>query len=306
MRALWSLLATTSPHEGLGVGGSSLAAAAAAPPTATPNTPRRDHRPPRLRAPNPRRLPLRLDQGPVGAQGRLVRNDLDRLRLPARPTPRGRHAARRRSSPSRAVPDTEARAPLPPTRNLFGRLLEDARPSPCRHARNRAVRTAQVPRPEPRPRPRLAHHGPVRTQARPALHLLPHHARRPTTSTPCAARSASARIALYGDSFGTFLGQSYAFRHPDTLRALVLDSAYPARGESAWYPSIPRTGIRSYVISCQRSPSCPPHRPPAARPPHPLPAPEPLRRRPAARRPRWRRLRPARRRTCTSTVPAAR
>ena len=67
------------------------------------------------------------------------------------------------------------------------------------------------------------------------------------------------RIALYGDSYGTFLGQSYAFRHPETLRALVLDSAYPARGESAWYPSIPRTGIRSYVISCDRSPSCPPH-----------------------------------------------
>jgi pimeloyl-ACP methyl ester carboxylesterase len=67
------------------------------------------------------------------------------------------------------------------------------------------------------------------------------------------------KVALYGDSFGTFLGQSYAFRHPDTIRSLVLDSAYPARGESAWYPSIPRTGIRSYVISCERSPSCPPH-----------------------------------------------
>jgi len=67
------------------------------------------------------------------------------------------------------------------------------------------------------------------------------------------------RIALYGDSYGTYLSQSYAFRHPDTLRALVLDSAYPARGESAWYPSIPRTGIRAYAISCRRSPSCPPH-----------------------------------------------
>jgi pimeloyl-ACP methyl ester carboxylesterase len=67
------------------------------------------------------------------------------------------------------------------------------------------------------------------------------------------------RIALYGDSYGTYLSQSYAFRHPDTLRSLVLDSAYPARGESAWYPSLPRTGIRAYAISCRRSPSCPPH-----------------------------------------------
>ncbi len=64
-------------------------------------------------------------------------------------------------------------------------------------------------------------------------------------------------IALYGDSYGTFLGQSYAFRHPDTLKALVLDSAYPARGESGWYPSLPRTGIRSYAIACERDPGCP-------------------------------------------------
>ncbi len=34
-------------------------------------------------------------------------------------------------------------------------------------------------------------------------------------------------IALYGDSYGTFLGQSYAYRHGDKLEALVLDSAYP-------------------------------------------------------------------------------
>ena len=65
------------------------------------------------------------------------------------------------------------------------------------------------------------------------------------------------RIALYGDSYGTFLGQSYAFRHPDSLQALVLDSAYPARGENGWYPSLPRTGIRAYAISCHRDPSCP-------------------------------------------------
>ncbi len=50
------------------------------------------------------------------------------------------------------------------------------------------------------------------------------------------------RISLYGDSYGTYFAQSYAFRHPDTLRALVLDSAYPARGESPWYGSLIRTG----------------------------------------------------------------
>jgi pimeloyl-ACP methyl ester carboxylesterase len=64
------------------------------------------------------------------------------------------------------------------------------------------------------------------------------------------------RITLYGDSYGTFLGQSYAFRHPDTLEALVLDSAYPARGESPWYPTLISTGVRAISIACKRSPSC--------------------------------------------------
>ena len=64
------------------------------------------------------------------------------------------------------------------------------------------------------------------------------------------------RITLYGDSYGTFLAQSYAFRHPDTLDALVLDSAYPARGESPWYPTLISTGVRSIAVACERSPSC--------------------------------------------------
>jgi pimeloyl-ACP methyl ester carboxylesterase len=64
------------------------------------------------------------------------------------------------------------------------------------------------------------------------------------------------RITLYGDSYGTFLSQSYAFRHPETLNALVLDSAYPTRGESAWYPSLIETGVRALSISCRRSPDC--------------------------------------------------
>ena len=64
------------------------------------------------------------------------------------------------------------------------------------------------------------------------------------------------RIDLYGDSYGTYLAQSYAFRHGDSLRALVLDSAYPVRGESPWYPSLWRDGIRSLATACRRSPGC--------------------------------------------------
>jgi len=65
-------------------------------------------------------------------------------------------------------------------------------------------------------------------------------------------------ISLYGDSYGTFLAQSYAFRHPESLESLTLDSAYPVRGESGWYPSIWKSGIRGLTIACDRSPECPP------------------------------------------------
>lgn len=64
------------------------------------------------------------------------------------------------------------------------------------------------------------------------------------------------RITLYGDSYGTFLAQSYAYRHPQTLNAMVLDSAYPVKGESAWYPSLISTGVRSLATVCRRSPGC--------------------------------------------------
>jgi len=63
-------------------------------------------------------------------------------------------------------------------------------------------------------------------------------------------------ITLYGDSYGTFLAQSYAYQHRDHLDALVLDSAYPLAGESGWYPSIPRTGIRLMSLACERTPGC--------------------------------------------------
>ena len=64
-------------------------------------------------------------------------------------------------------------------------------------------------------------------------------------------------LDVYGDSYGTYLAQSYAFRHGDRVESLVLDSAYPVFGESAWYPSIWRTGIKSLRIACDRSRRCP-------------------------------------------------
>ena len=64
------------------------------------------------------------------------------------------------------------------------------------------------------------------------------------------------RIDLYGDSYGTFLSQSYAFRHGDSVRALVLDSAYPVRGEDPLYPSLWQTGIAALSTVCERANRC--------------------------------------------------
>jgi pimeloyl-ACP methyl ester carboxylesterase len=63
-------------------------------------------------------------------------------------------------------------------------------------------------------------------------------------------------ISLYGDSYGTFLSQSYAFRHGRRLDALVLDSAYPVRGEDPLYPSLWQTGIGGLSIACDRANRC--------------------------------------------------
>ncbi len=66
------------------------------------------------------------------------------------------------------------------------------------------------------------------------------------------------RITMYGDSYGTYLSQSYAYRHGEHLKALILDSAYPVRGESPWYPSLTRRGVKSLSTVCRRTPQCRP------------------------------------------------
>jgi pimeloyl-ACP methyl ester carboxylesterase len=65
-------------------------------------------------------------------------------------------------------------------------------------------------------------------------------------------------ILLYGDSYGSFLAQAYAYRHGEHIARLVLDGSYLIAGESPWYVSGPRTGIRALNLACKRSPGCPP------------------------------------------------
>ena len=68
---------------------------------------------------------------------------------------------------------------------------------------------------------------------------------------------AISRIDLYGDSYGTYFEQVFAVRHPDTLRSIVLDGAYPLNGpDYAWYPSYAPAMRDKFNIACRRFAPC--------------------------------------------------
>ena len=64
------------------------------------------------------------------------------------------------------------------------------------------------------------------------------------------------RIDLYGDSYGTFFSQTFAVRHPDRLRSLVLDAAYPVEGADPWWRDLARAAADGVRFVCGRDPGC--------------------------------------------------
>jgi pimeloyl-ACP methyl ester carboxylesterase len=65
------------------------------------------------------------------------------------------------------------------------------------------------------------------------------------------------RIGLYGESYGTYFSQVFALRHPDRLRSLVLDGAYPLSGpDYGWYPNYAPAMRRKFDVACERAPAC--------------------------------------------------
>jgi len=62
-----------------------------------------------------------------------------------------------------------------------------------------------------------------------------------------------AKIDLYGDSYGSFFAQTFTVRHPDRVRALVLDGTYPASHLDPWYPTSAGSLLRNFRAVCQRS-----------------------------------------------------
>ncbi len=64
-------------------------------------------------------------------------------------------------------------------------------------------------------------------------------------------------IDLYGDSYGTYFEQVFAVRHPNLLRSIVLDGAYPLNGpDYPWYPSYAPAMREKFDIACRRFAPC--------------------------------------------------
>ena len=64
------------------------------------------------------------------------------------------------------------------------------------------------------------------------------------------------RIDLYGDSYGTFFSQTFALRHPDRVRTLVLDASYPVSDQDPWYRDTNRAIRDALTRVCDRDTTC--------------------------------------------------
>lgn len=65
-----------------------------------------------------------------------------------------------------------------------------------------------------------------------------------------------APVDLYGDSYGTYFGQVFSVRHPDLLRSVVLDAAYPVQADDYLYVEAAPATNHAMAVSCDRSPTC--------------------------------------------------
>ena len=60
------------------------------------------------------------------------------------------------------------------------------------------------------------------------------------------------QVDFYGDSYGTYVGQAFAVRHPDRLRSLVLDGAYPLPGTDPAFGDLAEATWRGLSLVCER------------------------------------------------------
>ncbi|MBK8293824.1 MAG: alpha/beta hydrolase [Solirubrobacterales bacterium] len=62
------------------------------------------------------------------------------------------------------------------------------------------------------------------------------------------------KMIYYGDSYGTYLGESYAARYGKGLRGMILSSAYP--GNDPFWRTLYPAAQKAVRLSCKRFPEC--------------------------------------------------
>jgi len=63
-------------------------------------------------------------------------------------------------------------------------------------------------------------------------------------------------VDLYGDSYGSWFGQTFAARYPRLLRSLTLDATWPVLGTDPFYVSTIETARTAFDLACRRSVAC--------------------------------------------------
>jgi pimeloyl-ACP methyl ester carboxylesterase len=63
-------------------------------------------------------------------------------------------------------------------------------------------------------------------------------------------------VDLYGDSYGSYFGQTFAARFPRLLRSLTLDATWPVLGTDPFYVSTVETARIAFDLACRRSVAC--------------------------------------------------
>ncbi|HEV2892793.1 MAG TPA: alpha/beta fold hydrolase, partial [Actinomycetota bacterium] len=63
-------------------------------------------------------------------------------------------------------------------------------------------------------------------------------------------------VDLYGDSYGSYFGQTFAARYPQLLRSLTLDATWPVLGTDPFYISTIETARIAFDLACRRSVAC--------------------------------------------------
>ena len=181
-----------------------------------------------------------------------------RCRSRSRSTSTPTQPARRwsRSSRSKADPATRPRASRDSYLDLFAPLLDrrdliliDNRGTGESGAINCAALQSYVG-------DQVTNVGDVRSAARRHRRRLRLRQRGRGHDRRCSTRCRSTKINLYGDSYGTFFGQTFAVRHPERLRSLILDAAYPIEGGDPWYRDSARAMRQAFRLACARSPMC--------------------------------------------------